>query len=82
MARAGGFWKGESLSPILFSGPWVKESCVPAPEGGRLPAALGHFGRKALLCRAVITIFPDTSTGVPFLTVPLTGFFFPLLLAS
>lgn len=34
MALASGFQKGESLSPILFSGPWVKESCVPAPEGG------------------------------------------------
>lgn len=49
MASAGGFQKGESLSPILFSGPWVKESYVPPTEGGRLPAALGHLRRMALL---------------------------------
>lgn len=49
MALAGGFQKGGSLSSILFSGPWVKESCVPPPGGGRLPAAEGHLRRMALL---------------------------------
>ena len=38
MALTGGFLKGESLSSILFFGPWVKESCVaPLEEGGCLP---------------------------------------------
>lgn len=49
MALPGGFQKGGSLSSILFSGPWVKESCVPPPGGGWPPAAEGHLRRMALL---------------------------------
>lgn len=44
--------EGSVSAPILFSGPWVKENCVLPPEGGRLPAAVGHLRRMVLLSRS------------------------------
>lgn len=80
MTTAGGFQKGESLPPILFSGPWVKENCVLPPKGGRLPAALGHLRRMALLSRSQHYLpWHIYRCTLSYCASP--GFFFPLPLA-
>lgn len=70
MTPAGGFQKGESLPPFSSLVPGSRKTVFyPLKEGDCLP--LWVTLEEWRYYPTVSTIFPDTSTGVPFLTVPL-----------
>lgn len=70
MTAAGGFQKGASLPLFSSPGPGSRKTVFyPLKEGDCLP--LWVTLEEWCYYPVVSTIFPDTSTGVPFLTVPL-----------